>query len=42
MAVQGQSRQKVSKIPSQPIAGRSDMNLSSKAIWEVETGRITV
>jgi hypothetical protein len=40
--VQGYSRQKVNKIPSQPISEQAGMCLSSHGTWEVETGKMAI
>jgi hypothetical protein len=42
IVVQGQSKQKVSKTPAQPIVGCSGTCLSSQAMWKTEIRTITV
>jgi hypothetical protein len=42
IAVLGQPRQKVSKTPSQSIAGYNGVGLSSQVALESEIGRISV
>jgi hypothetical protein len=40
IAIQGQSRQKVVKTTSQPIAGCRGMHLPSQLLWEALTRRV--